>query len=129
MWCALILIQRPFIKRASSLEPLKTSAMAASKICLILEGYTENLPLLSCDLIFPIFTAASTLSHFVKGIDDKETKSLTERQIEMCVGWLRILGKSWKGASTRQELLTSGKSSKIFIRGLLTFLLLPSPSY
>jgi hypothetical protein len=81
--------------------------MAAKNICSILERYSNNLPMLSCDMIFPIFTSASTLSYSVEhaGGEDPEARRL----IQLCVRWLAILGKSWKNAGIFQETLSKGK--------------------
>jgi hypothetical protein len=62
--------------------------------------------MLSCDLIFPIFTTASTLSYSIKqsAFEDGETR----RRIDLCIRWLQVLGRSWKNASTRGEVLAQG---------------------
>ncbi|KAH8594961.1 fungal-specific transcription factor domain-containing protein [Bisporella sp. PMI_857] len=108
MWCLTILLHRPFIGNyqpggKDAKDPLQECFVAASNICNILEGYADNLPMLSCDLIFPIFTTASTLSYSIKqsAFEDGETR----RRIDLCIRWLQVLGRSWKNASTRGEVL------------------------
>jgi hypothetical protein len=115
MWCSTILLHRPFAshrdsqtdkKHKNSPQPLDICFIASNNICDILEGYADNLPKLSCDMIFPIFTTASTLSHYSKQIGREDP--LTQRRIDMCVKWLLILGKSWKNAGARQQMLVKG---------------------
>ena len=118
MWCSAILLHRPFVSywqkkgwpagktMQNYPHPLDVCVTAANNICAILEGYADNLPMLSCDMIFPIFTCASTLSHYSKENDLHEAE--VSKRINMCIGWLLVLGKSWKNASTRQEMLTKG---------------------
>ena len=111
MLCSTILLHRPFAsqqdkktdKPQKSPSPLKICFVAANDICDILEGYADNLPKLSCDMIFPIYISASTLSHYSKQIGREDP--LTQRRVDMCVKWLQILGKSWKNAGTRQQML------------------------
>lgn len=119
MWLTAILLHRPFISywdtqgrpsldaSQSIAEPLDICVMAANNICSILERHAENLSRASCDLIFPIFTAASTLSRYSKrfGIDGTETQI----RINLCVRWLLILGKSWKNAGISQQKISQGE--------------------
>jgi hypothetical protein len=121
MYCSTILLHRPFAsqqvrqsekKSKNLLHPLDICFVASNNICDILEGYADNLPKLSCDMIFPIFTTGSTLSHYSKLIDREDP--LTQRRIDMCIRWLQILGKSWKNAGPRQQLLAKGMPSPPF---------------
>jgi hypothetical protein len=112
MWHGTILLHRPFIARwnpdasdpNSTPNPLRVCLQAANNICLILEKYFDKLPGLPCDMVFSVFTAASTLLY-----NSKQTDTATEdtrRRLELCIHWLSVLGKSWKTAGSRQQLLS-----------------------
>jgi hypothetical protein len=114
MWCSLILVHRPFAtfkteqgdeENKTLLHPLDICLTCANDICDTLEEYEENLPKLSCDMIFPIYLTASTLSHINKknGRDDPPTL----RRIDLCVKWLLILGKNWKNGNARKAMLVN----------------------
>ncbi|KAG9246724.1 fungal-specific transcription factor domain-containing protein [Calycina marina] len=124
MWCLTILLHRPFITHQNSeditaLDPLQECVIAATNIYNILEGYSDNLPMLSCDLIFPIFTTASTLRYCHGG--DNGVAPEVGRQITLCIDWLRTLGRSWKNATSRQEMLAADfKPSPGLISGAQT---------
>ncbi|KAH8813352.1 fungal-specific transcription factor domain-containing protein [Xylogone sp. PMI_703] len=108
MWSGAILIHRPFIATSSqendpatSQNPANICLQAANNICLIVEKYADRLHGLPCDMIFPIFTAASTLLYHLKESEDPEIR----RRLKLCIHWLAIFGKSWKSAGTRYQLL------------------------
>ena len=117
MWCITILVHRPFILHKTaedqSESPLRICVEAAGNICSILEKYSENLGILSCDIIFPIFTSASILSYAAdrSGAKDGET----QRLIQLCVRWLAILGKNWKNAGIFKDTLSRGRHSCFLI--------------
>ncbi|PQE16949.1 hypothetical protein CJF30_00003656 [Rutstroemia sp. NJR-2017a BBW] len=107
-----ILLHRPFIARWISnsegndpvANPLRVCLDAAQKICDILEKYFDILYGLPCDMVFSIFTAASTLLYQVKQPDGADIVD-SQRRLRMCIHWLSVLGKSWKSAGARQQLL------------------------
>ncbi|RFU27423.1 hypothetical protein B7463_g8922, partial [Scytalidium lignicola] len=108
MWSGAILIHRPFIARwsegtnpADSQNPAHICLQAANNVCLIVEKYADRLHGLPCDMIFPIFTAASTLLYHLKEAEDPEIR----KRLKLCIHWLAIFGKSWKSAGTRYQLL------------------------
>ncbi|KAG9249284.1 fungal-specific transcription factor domain-containing protein [Calycina marina] len=113
MWSITIAIHRPFIARwnnnpnipESSSDPLDICLQAANNICLILEKYIDRLPGLPCDMVFPIFTAASTLLCHSKQSQSNDGLE-TRRRLKLCIHWLSILGKNWKTAGARQQLLS-----------------------
>ncbi|KAH8597383.1 fungal-specific transcription factor domain-containing protein [Bisporella sp. PMI_857] len=112
MWQGTILVHRPFIARwqtissitESSTSPLEVCLQAANNICLILEKYFDRLPGLPCDMVFPIFTAASTLLYHSKQVQNNDSLE-TRRRLKLCIHWLSVLGKSWKTAGARHQLL------------------------
>lgn len=81
--------------------------MAANKICQILEKYADSLSVLSCDLIFPIYTTGCILNWYSRSYQPNDN-GLCQRNVQMCVSWLQVLAKSWKSAGTRQEVLSKG---------------------
>ncbi|PQE33951.1 hypothetical protein CJF32_00002811 [Rutstroemia sp. NJR-2017a WRK4] len=85
-------------------NPLRVCLDAAQKICDILEKYFDMLYGLPCDMVFSIFTAASTLLYQVKQPDGADIVD-SQRRLRMCIHWLSVLGKSWKSAGARQQLL------------------------
>ncbi|KAE9368168.1 hypothetical protein N431DRAFT_428056 [Stipitochalara longipes BDJ] len=111
MWHGTILLHRPFIARWSSnpnvsdstLSPQQVCLQAANNICFALEQYFDRLLGLPCDMVFSIFTAASTLLYQSKHskVEDPDT----QRRLKLCIHWLSALGKSWKSAGARQQLL------------------------
>lgn len=112
MHSGVILLHRPFIARwvsspsntNASAHPLKVCLNSANAICTILEKYFNDFYGLPCDMVFSIFTAASTLLYQSKqpgGGDNAES----QRRLKMCIHWLSVLGKSWKSAGARQQLL------------------------
>ena len=114
MWHCTILIHRPFIARwqpdpansdASTYNPLHICLQAANNICLILEKYFDRLPGLPCDMVFSIFTAASTLLYNSKHVEG-EVGADAQRRLNLCIHWLSALGKSWKTAGARQQILS-----------------------
>lgn len=112
MWHATILLHRPFIARwqpdptnpDSAINPLHICLQAANNICLILEKYFDRLPGLPCDMVFSVFTAASTLLYNTK--QSETATEDTQRRLKSCIHWLSVLGKSWKSAGARQQLLS-----------------------
>ncbi|KAH7318942.1 fungal-specific transcription factor domain-containing protein [Rhexocercosporidium sp. MPI-PUGE-AT-0058] len=110
-WHGTILLHRPFIARwslnpasADSPNPLDVCLEAANNICTVLEKYIDRLLGLPCDMVFSVFTAASTLLYHTKM--SKEPTSETNRRLKLCIHWLSILGRSWKSAGTRHQMLT-----------------------
>lgn len=61
-----------------------------------------------CDLIFPIFTAASTLLHESrqKGMDLVVDN---RAQLRLCLYWLSVFGNNWKSAGERQKMFNERK--------------------
>lgn len=115
MWHATILLHRPFIARwtgADGANPLDICLEAANKICQALELYFDRLLGLPCDMIFSIFTAASTFLYRLKHGqgDDEETK----RKLKLCIGWLSTLGRSWKSAGARHQILDDSELHRLF---------------
>ena len=113
MWCVTILVHRPFVPHRpeinDSTHPLHICVSAAQNVCSILEKYSENLAILSCDIIFPIFTSASILSYASDRFNIKDPE--TQRLIQLCVRWLAILGKNWKNAGIFKDTLSRGNFS------------------
>lgn len=113
MWHGTILLHRPFIARwqpdptnpDSAINPLHICLQAANNICLILEKYFDRLPGLPCDMVFSVFTAASTLLYNSKQ-SENEVGVDAQRRLKLCIHWLSVLGKSWKSAGARQQLLS-----------------------
>ncbi|KAG9233596.1 fungal-specific transcription factor domain-containing protein [Amylocarpus encephaloides] len=108
MLTEIIMLHRPFIQRWMPGRPDEDPALiclqAANRMCSILEKYLErgHWP---CDMVFSIFVAASTLLQHSKqasGNDAIETKT----RLKLCIHWLSVLGRSWKTAGARQQLLT-----------------------
>jgi hypothetical protein len=101
------------VDRDASTNPLTICVTAARNLCSILERYSENLAILSCDIIFPIFTSASILSYAADkfGLRDAET----QRLIQLCVRWLAILGKNWKNAGIFKDTLSRGTFCLFFL--------------
>ncbi|KAI9648071.1 hypothetical protein NHQ30_002700 [Ciborinia camelliae] len=107
-----ILLHRPFIARwisnpantNASADPLKICLNSANAICTILEKYFDDFYGLPCDMVFSIFTAASTLLYQSKQPDGGDNAE-SERRLKMCIHWLSVLGRSWKSAGARQQLL------------------------
>ncbi|KUJ08652.1 uncharacterized protein LY89DRAFT_599174 [Mollisia scopiformis] len=111
MWHATILLHRPFIARWSlntggtdSANPLDVCLQAANNICLVLEKYFNRLLGLPCDMIFSVFTAASMLLYQSKQRQDASGEY--RPRLRLCVHWLSVLGKSWKSAGARHQLLS-----------------------
>ncbi|KAH6711870.1 fungal-specific transcription factor domain-containing protein [Leptodontidium sp. MPI-SDFR-AT-0119] len=109
-WHCTILLHRPFIARWSSNpastdspHPLDVCLEAANNICIVLEKYIDRLLGLPCDMVFSVFTAASTLLYHSKM--SKEPTPETSRRLKLCIRWLSILGKSWKSAGARHQML------------------------
>ena len=115
MWQITILLQRPFIARWSSnpgasetaTTPHEVCLQAANNICFALEQYFDRLLGLPCDMVFSIFTAASTLLYHSKNFETEGEN--TERRLKLCIHWLSAMGKSWKTAGARQKLLADSK--------------------
>ncbi|KAE8451460.1 hypothetical protein EG329_004089 [Mollisiaceae sp. DMI_Dod_QoI] len=111
MWHATILLHRPFIARWSSnpaatesASPFDVCLQAANNTCLVLEKYFDRLLGLPCDMIFSVFTTASMLLYQLKRGEDANGES--RRRLRLCVRWLSVLGKSWKSAGARHQLLS-----------------------
>jgi hypothetical protein len=126
MWHGTILLHRPFIARwASNLNasksipsPHEVCLQAANQICFTLEQYFDRLLGLPCDMVFSIFTAASTLLYHSKNSKTEEIE--TQRRLKLCIHWLSALGKSWKSAGARQQLLDESESCSRQYGTLLT---------
>lgn len=58
-------------------------------------------------MVFSVFTAASTLLYHSKM--SKEPTPETSRRLKLCIRWLSILGKSWKSAGARHQMLADSK--------------------
>ncbi len=58
-------------------------------------------------MVFSIFTAASTLLYHSK--HSKADEVDTQRRLKLCIHWLSALGKSWKSAGARQQLLADSE--------------------
>ena len=56
-------------------------------------------------MVFSVFTAASTLLYNSKHVEG-EVGADAQRRLKLCIHWLSILGKSWKSAGARQQLLS-----------------------
>ncbi|KAL2060119.1 hypothetical protein VTL71DRAFT_9941 [Oculimacula yallundae] len=109
-WHCKILLHRPFIARwtynpavPEASNPLEVCLEAANNICIVLEKYIGRLLGLPCDMVFSVFTAASTLLYDSK---TKEPSPETSRRLKLCIHWLSMLGKSWKSAGSRHQMLT-----------------------
>lgn len=118
MWFSTILLHRPFIahwqsyhdasaQQQSTTDPFMICIFAANNICSVLEKYSDVLLELPCDLIFCIFMAATIqLRRYRQGGHDA---GHAQQRLQLCVQWLTILGKSWKSADTRRQLLKERK--------------------
>lgn len=69
--------------------------------------YFDRLLGLPCDMIFSVFTAASTLLHHSKTAEGAGHD--TKTHLKLCIHWLSVLGKSWKSAGTRHQMLADSK--------------------
>lgn len=70
-----------------------------------MEVYSNLLERLPCDLVFPIFVAANTFLHFWNDSGDQGTHS--RQRLNQCSRWLVELGKSWKNAEARNQVLSN----------------------
>ncbi|KAF7943793.1 uncharacterized protein EAE97_005863 [Botrytis byssoidea] len=112
MHSGVILLHRPFIARwisnpanaNASAHPLKICLNSANAICTILEKYFDDFYGLPCDMVFSIFTAASTLLYQSKQPDGGDNAE-SQRRLKMCIHWLSVLGRSWNSAGARQQIL------------------------
>ncbi|KAF4630992.1 hypothetical protein G7Y89_g7143 [Cudoniella acicularis] len=112
MWTGTIMLHRPFIARwrkdlkfsEPSSDPFQICLDAATQICTVLEKYLERLPGGPCDMVFSIFIAASILLHHSKQADAGAAAE-TRHRLKLCIHWLSVLGKSWKSAGARHQLL------------------------
>jgi hypothetical protein len=59
-------------------------------------------------MVFGVFTAASTLLHYAKQTE-RDGGLDTKRRLKLCIHWLNVLGKSWKTAGARRQLLTDSE--------------------
>jgi len=116
MWHGTILLHRPFIARwpenpsasKSTPSPHDVCLQAANQICCTLEQYFDRQLGLPCDMVFSIFTAASTLLYHSKNSNAEQIE--TQRRLKLCIHWLSVLGKSWKSAGARQQQLDQSES-------------------
>ncbi|KAK2627405.1 hypothetical protein QTJ16_003371 [Diplocarpon rosae] len=132
-WHATILLHRPFIARWSSnpgsaeqTNPFDICLQSANNICIVLEKYFDRLLGLPCDMVFSVFTAASTLLYQSK--ISKEPDPETQRRLRLCIRWLSVLGRSWKSAGARQQMLADMFDLPPDLRNLNTHRVLRSPS-
>jgi len=133
MWHGTILLHRPFISRWASNPNASNSAPspqeiclhAANSICSTLAMYFERLIGLPCDMVFSIFTAASTLLYQSKY--SKVDEPTTQKNLKLCIHWLSRLGKSWKSAGARQQLLADSKCRPNWLTALLTCIVYDLP--
>lgn len=86
-------------------NPFDICLQAANNMCSILEKYLERLSWWPCDMVFSVFVAATILLHHSKQASG-EVAAETKRRLKLCIHWLSVLGKSWKTAGARQQLLT-----------------------
>lgn len=104
------MLHRPFIARwrsdlnDGSPNPFDICLNAATKMCSVLERYLERLPGGPCDMVFSIFIAASILLHHSKQVEG-DAAAETRHRLKLCIHWLSVLGKSWKSAGARHQLL------------------------
>ena len=112
-----ILLHRPFIDLqqndshdhfSAAADPLKVCITSANQICTILEKYSSFLKVLPCDLVFPIFVAANILLR--RWQLGESGSGMLRPRLEQCIHWLNALGKSWKSAKGRQQILVECKS-------------------
>ncbi|CAG8950628.1 hypothetical protein HYFRA_00002837 [Hymenoscyphus fraxineus] len=85
-------------------SPFDICLQAAQNMCSILEKYLERLSWWPCDMVFSIFVAATVLLHHSKQANG-EVAVETKGRLKLCIHWLSVLGKSWKTAGARQQLL------------------------
>ena len=119
-WTTIILVQQPFYSYwqkkgwlpCQSLppesHPLEVSFASAKRICEILQVHAVNLQRFPCDLIYPIFTTASTMLYYLqvhRGTVDDRTIT---HQLRMCISWLSTLGSNWRQAGKSKDKLTQG---------------------
>ncbi|KAH8587348.1 fungal-specific transcription factor domain-containing protein [Bisporella sp. PMI_857] len=120
MWLTTILLHRPFIESWQSgnnsatasgpkTHPSDICFFAANQICSTIKMYTRYMCGLPCDMIFPIFVAANILLHRLRQVGGKD--ALIRPRLELCVKWLNGLGKSWKSAEARQQMLSESINS------------------
>jgi hypothetical protein len=117
MWSTTILLHRPFIQNWQSSssnaatstlqDPQEICLFAANKICSVIEMYTRYMCGLPSDLIFPIFVAGNILQSHWRRMENKDIA--VRKQLELCIKWLNGLGKSWKNAEQRQQMLVECK--------------------
>ncbi|XMA07331.1 hypothetical protein WAI453_000122 [Rhynchosporium graminicola] len=114
LWLTTILLHRPFIEhwqqdRGSdelSLvheDPYRICCVAADHICSTLQKHSELIKSLPCDLVFPIFVAGNVLLR--RWRQSRRQDISIQQSLEMCVRWLNALGKSWKSAKARRQVL------------------------
>lgn len=114
LWLTTILLHRPFIEhwqqdRGSdelSLvheDPYRICCVAADHICSILEKHSDLIKCMPCDLVFPIFVAGNI---FLRRWRQSGRQDIgIQQSLELCVRWLNALGKSWKCAKARRQVL------------------------
>ncbi len=69
-------------------------------------------------MVFSVFTAASTLLYHSK--HSKDATSENHGRLKLCIHWLSVLGKSWKSAGTRHQMLADSELPSDSIISLLT---------
>lgn len=114
MWFSTILLHRPFIahwqlsheasnQQQSTIDPFEICVYAANNICSVLNKYSNLLQDLPCDLVFCIFMAA--MIHLRRYRQAGPDASHAQHCLQQCTQWLTMLGKQWKSAEVRHQLL------------------------
>jgi hypothetical protein len=121
LWTAMILLHRPFyhywqghrylggVSANGAMHPLEVCCDAAERICQIVEAHVSDLFKYPCNLLFPIFTAASTLAHYSEQKKDRAEERRVANNLDMCIRWLSILGRNVKDAKSFTATIISGK--------------------
>ncbi|KEF54488.1 uncharacterized protein A1O9_09655 [Exophiala aquamarina CBS 119918] len=112
-WTVTIMLHRPFYHHWSAhtdLEddpeskenhPREVCRNAASQICEIVEDLVPDLSRYPCNLLFPIFIAGSTLSHYITFLKEEnrvQEATPNEELRDKCVIWLSIIGRNIEAA-------------------------------
>lgn len=89
--------------------PLQICLTAAKEMCAILSAYVDDLTRLPCDIIFPIVLAAATLWQHSAELELNYNQLETQRNIDLCVKCLSIIGKAWTNAGECRKRLMRGE--------------------
>jgi len=123
MWLTTILLNRPFIENwrspqenqptaAAARHPAELCLSSANEICSTLSIYTRYMDGLPCDMMYPIFVAANVLLRHWQQTGGTDT--VIKTRLELCVNWLHGLGKNWRGAEERGQMLSECKNFRLF---------------